>query len=225
MDQKRRFLLKGMLASGAGGALMGGSGLAQAALNLNRVQVLPTLLLTSDAAIERSFAAGVKAALPETADLKLLRVQDFDALTEVSRVLEGGRGIRLIGMIDDASAELLVAQARRAGASMSWLGQHASELTQTRHQVIHGSKAQSAVLALGEQLKGSAAGFALQSAQPYSADRDLELSVHRSGPASSQWAAHLGHALAAPGAMVDANTLPARYERLEGRFVSFVIEV
>ncbi|GGO87220.1 hypothetical protein GCM10011348_39900 [Marinobacterium nitratireducens] len=225
MDPKRRFLLKGMLASGAGGALLGSAGLAQAALGANRTGRVPTLLLSGSTEIENSFGAGVRAALPPGADFRPLRAGHVDAFAEACRSLSGNRPLRLIGMLDDASGELLIARARHAGARVSWLGLHAVDNRQTRHQIVNAPGTRTAVLALGEQLGTSAAGFALKSEQPFSEGRDLSLAGRRAGATTSDWATHLGHALAEPGRPVDSAALAARSARLEGRFVSFVIEV
>ncbi len=228
MDHKRRFFLKGALASGAGSVLLGGSGLAQAALNLGATgaEAVPTLVLAANAAVEASFAAGARAALANGAQLELLRSdREANPLALLQQAAERGERLRLIGLVDDASGELLVAQARRAGLRMSWLGQHSAEAGVSRHQVISAGAGQSAVLTLGEQLKQEAAGFALQAQQPFAAARDLELTAASQGAVSARWAAYLGHALVAPQAPVDAAALSAHSERLEGRFVSFVIEV
>ncbi|NVK41873.1 MAG: hypothetical protein HWE39_11575 [Oceanospirillaceae bacterium] len=225
MDPKRRFLLKGMLASGAGSALLGGAGLAQAALDLDGRAPVPLVLLTACADVEASFGAGVWAALPRGGALSVLHGEGAGLLAEVTPLLGGGRKLRLVGMVDDATGELLVAQARRQGARMRWLGLHAADRRESRHSVVNGQGGQSALLALGEQLRQSSAGFALKSEQPFSRARDLSLAGLQNGALSADWAVHLGHALAAPGAPVDAAILPAAGARLQGRFVSFVIEV
>ena len=228
MDQKRRFFLKGALASGAGSVMLGGSGLAQAALNLGRADagLVPTRVLASAAALQTSFGAGARAARAQGQSVELVRA---DSAAQVLGLLEQsvqqGQPLRLVGLVDDAMGELLVAQARRAGLRMSWLGQHSAEAGSTRHQVINANAGQSALLALGEQLKGEAAGFVLQAQQPFAAGRDLNLVSASQGAVSGHWAAHLGYALVAPQQPVDVASLPANSERLDGRFVSFVIEV
>lgn len=225
MDLKRRFLLKGALASGASSLLIGGSGLAQAALNLKNEALVTTLLLTSEAAVDASFGAGVKATLPTGASFSAIRTDLTDPHPFVERALQSGRRVRLIGMVDDASGELLVAQARFAGARMSWLGQHGADAHETRHQVINSQGTQGAALSLGEQLMRSSAGYTLTSEQLLSTSSRLALTLNRVGVASDRWAAHLGHALAAPDVRVISAHLPAHSEPLKGRFVTFVIEV
>jgi hypothetical protein len=222
MDPKRRSFLKGALATGATGLVLGNAGLAQAAVNLNRTQ-LPTLVLTNSA--EAGFAAGVKAALPRGAEISLLRTDRTSPLAAVNEALQSKRSMRLVGLVDDATGELITAMARRAGARMTWLGQHAADARQTRHQVINDKTAQGAALALAEQLQQDPAGFSLKAEQPFTRAKALELSANRAGAASGHWAAHLGHALVQPTAHVDAAYLPANSKRLQGRFVSFVIEV
>lgn len=224
MDPKRRSFLKGALATGATGLVLGNAGLAQAAVNLNRTQ-LPTLVLTNSAEAEAGFAAGVKAALPRGAEISLLRTDRTSPLAAVNEALQSKRSMRLVGLVDDATGELITAMARRAGARMTWLGQHAADARQTRHQVINDKTAQGAALALAEQLQQDPAGFSLKAEQPFTHAKALELSANRAGAASGHWAAHLGHALVQPNAHVDAAYLPANSKRLQGRFVSFVIEV
>ncbi|WP_432696678.1 hypothetical protein ACQUQP_19410 [Marinobacterium sp. YM272] len=225
MDPKRRFLLKSALASGVGGALLGAPALSRAASGLNPASSVATLLLSSDAAVEASFGAGVQAALGNGTSLRKLRADHSNLLDPAVAALNSGRPIRLIGMVDDALGELLIAQARRAGARLHWLGEHAISRGQTRHQVINSQGTQGAALELGEQLQHSPAGFALSARQPFSHKRNLDLAGKRAGRLSTRWASHLGYALAAPGAVVDSATLELRSERLEGHFVSFVIEV
>jgi len=225
MNPKRRSFLKGALATGAAGsAMLGSAGLAQAAMQM-KTNSMPTLILASDAAVEASFAAGVKAALSGSTEVTLLRTDRISPLTTVQKALQSKRPMRLVGMVDDATGELLTAMARSAGARMTWLGQHAADASQTRHQVISGQTAMGSALALGEQLQQDAAGFRFKAEQPFANKTALELSAARSGTTSCHWAAHLGHALMQPNAPVDAAYLPAQSKRLEGRFVSFVIEV
>lgn len=225
MDLKRRFLLKGALASGAGSLLLG-SGLAHSALSSDNRDLshnaAPTLLLTSDAAAETSFAGGAKVVLT---DCRELRTDQVDALSLVNKAMQSGQPLRLIGLVDDAFGELIVAQARRAGARMSWLGHHAADAHQTRHQVMNNHNVQGAILSLNEQLAQSSDSYLLRSEEPFSASENLEVSRYRAGAISTDWAASLGHALAAPKIMVNNALLPVGNKPLQGRFISFIIEV
>ena len=63
--------------------------------------------------------------------------REANPLALLQQAAERGERLRLIGLVDDASGELLVAQARRAGLRMSWLGQHSAEAGVSRHQVIN----------------------------------------------------------------------------------------
>lgn len=96
------------------------------------------------------------------------------------------RPMRLIGLVDDASAELLTATARRLGARMSWLARHSADRHQVHHSAIEGNTSQ------------------------------LDATSH-------QWALQLGRQLAGTRKPNSINL--AQSPRLEGRFVSFVIEV
>jgi len=224
MDPKRRSFLKGTLATGASGLVLSNSGLVQAAINQSSAQQ-PTLVLTSSPEVEDSFAAGVRAALPHNADISSLRTDASNPLPAIDAALRGKQAMRLIGLVDDATGELIIAMARRAGARISWLGQHAADAHQTRHQVVNSQSAKAATLSLAEQLHHEQAGFRLKAEQPFVRSKALDLHSNRTGITSSHWAAHLGHALTQPNSYVDATHLPAGSKRLQGRFVSFVIEV
>jgi len=238
MNKNRRLFLKGMLGSSASGVLLTSSGLVQAAMQLNNGVGLnkqgdnktPIVLLTNDTRVESSFGAGVKSALPIDIDFSMLRVTHTDVLTQFNQLKSKGEHTRLIGMVDDATAELLVAQARHAGARISWLGQHMSSTNKSRHQIINSNQNHDSLLSLGTQLHKSSTDFELESEQLFTTENKVKEARRNkgsvvSGNKNDQWAAHLGYALAAPKETLNANFIAESTECLEGQFFSFVIEV
>ncbi|MDX2369002.1 MAG: hypothetical protein QNK36_11460 [Colwellia sp.] len=238
MDNKRRLFLKGVLSSSAGCMLLGGSGLVHAAMNFNgeaglanqSFNTMPIMLLTSDVKVEDCFGAGVKAALPNSTEFSSVRTNYIDVVTQFNKLIKTGRKVRLVGMVDDATGELLIAQARRVGARISWLGQHTSNVSTSRHQVINNQHTQGSLLSLSKQLNKSSSDFELQAEQPFSMVSNLKESYKNTGIVSSnartdQWASHLGYALTVPTTKINSALLTERSEHLEGQFLSFVIEV
>ncbi len=181
----RRGFLKGALYS-AGGLVLGTSTLARAAEGFAVAKPTDVHLLTSDAAADASFGAGVQLGLPIYQSVTRHQAGTMELLGTMNRLLQQQRPMRLIGLVDDASAELLTATARRLGARMSWLARHSADRHQVRHSAIEGDTS---------QFDG----------------------------ASQLWAVHLGHQLA--GARNSNSLNLPQSLRLEGRFVSFVIEV
>tara|TARA_R110002050_G_scaffold299243_2_gene464279 strand:+ start:594 stop:1313 length:720 start_codon:yes stop_codon:yes gene_type:complete len=239
MNNKRRLFLKGALISSASGVLLTSSGLVQAAMQLNSEVGLtkqsdnktPIVLFTNDAKVEASFGAGVKSALPSDIKFSTVRTSHIDVLTQFNQLLNKGESTRLIGMVDDATGELLVAQARHTGARVSWLGQHMSSVKKSRHQIINSNHTQDSLLSLGTQLKKSSNDFELESEQLFTtADKVKEFRKNTTISLSNdnradQWATHLGYALAASKAKLNAEFIAESTECLEGQFFSFVIEV
>lgn len=185
MDLNRRSFIKGALYA-TGGALLGSSALARAGLGLAGADSVPVHILTTHRDIAASFASGVRAALPSATDVTEQCRAGMDLLAHTTRALQQQHPVRLVGMVDDATGELLTATARRFGARISWLVQHAADHQQIRHQAIH----------------------------------TLAVSLESS---SDDWATQLGYALIQPQA--NPSIHQPRSQRLQGRFVSFVIEV
>lgn len=236
MNNTRRLLLKGLLGSTTGGLLLSNTGLVHAAMNLsadslNEPSKISTILFTSDAKVESSFGAGVKAALPSSTEFRTVRTSFIDVLPQFNQLIKDGKKTRLIGLVDDATAEILVAQARHVGARISWLGQHMSSQTQSRHQVINNYDDQNSLLLLEAQLKKSSTDFELQANQPFNTVGNLKASYKSTTISSGgntktdPWAAHLGYALTMPKAKINSEFLTKCGECLEGQFFSFVVEV
>jgi len=200
MNVTRRFILKSIVLSGLAGTAMGrlGLSLADSVPAAQARPARPTLVLVSGETEHSAFLQGIAAALPGGH----LRVQRTDLgmgfVRALSQLLRVGRAVRIIGLVDDASAALIVELARAADARLQWLGHHSVAAGQFHHRPLGGN----AFSELAVRLYDAAA-------------RD-----------SRQWAATLGFVLASPGVgqAAAAPPVPAAQPPLTGHFVSFAIE-
>src|SRR5690606_34245574 len=128
---------------------------------------------------------------------------DLTDLLSLQSQLGSGRKMRLIGLLDDASAALVVDMARSAGARVEWLGQHTARGGVTRHRLLNTASA-----------LGSAAPARQLSAAP------------RNQRHADQWAAGIGYLLGSLGAgrPTAAPLIAQAGAPLDGSFVSFSIE-
>lgn len=234
MTVNRRFVLKGM-------ALSGMTGLALSGAMPSLASVLPAVSAGPDARREvialtggapaSLFAEGVFAALGETVPL-LNPGQDVTALLGFERTLRESGARRVIGLLDDASATLVLDIARSAGARVLWVGQHNSNDDVTRHRLIASDLAHACTQSFSGQL--AACGAAVRhdplhsgvvSTSGSGSSGRLSTASHRAGEAD--WVGSLGYLLASlghhqpPAAAVPiaTGTLPPH-----GSFVSFLIE-
>lgn len=225
MNLKRRSLLKGMALAGAA---MGGSGLAMASSLVSDAPAMrPSLALVSRDVAESSFLLGIQAN-PASAALKVQRTDlDLGFLLGLEQSLRSGRPQRIIGLVDDASATLILDLARSAGARVQWLGQHHASATLSRHELLSASTSNGCVLHLAQQLNACGAGFSLKAHNPHDLQAPLQLgTAARSDAGVEQWAGALGLTLAALGQPGDfqASHISGRSKPLTGNFVSFSIE-
>ncbi|AOE83194.1 hypothetical protein [Pseudomonas sp. TCU-HL1] len=225
MNIERRTLLKGMALGGLAGAAMGASSLAMTKAMLGgQTQPLPTLVLVDGQAAGNAFLAGVGAsAAAGKAEVQRTDL-GLDFVLGLQKRLLSGQPQRIIGLVDDASAALILDLARSSGARVQWLGQHSALAGGTRHQLLSADSAQGCALRLGQQLHACGGGFSLSGEHPLGG-RPLKLaSAARSG-GSAQWAASLGHSLASLGT-ADSGAAPglaSQLPALAGQFVSFSI--
>lgn len=230
MNVERRSLLKGMaLGSLAGVASMalGGSGLALANAATGRAASRPTLVLVSAEVAKSAFLQGVNAN-PAAQQFKVQRSDlSLDFVLSLQQRLRSGQPQRIIGLVDDASAALIVDVARSSGARVQWLGQHSASANRSQHRLLSADAANGCALQLGLQLNACGSGFSLSEQRLLGQQKPLQLgSAARSAAASEQWAATLGYNLASLG---DANPgqaplIASRSAPLTGNFVSFSIE-
>lgn len=226
MNIERRSLLKGLALGGIAGAAMGASSLSLGKAILGgRAQALPTLVLVKGDA-GAAFLEGVRhSPMARHADA-LNSDLGLDFILALQRRLDSGQPQRIIGLVDDASAALVLDLARSSGARIHWLGQHSVGAAGSRHQVLSAERAHACALQLGRQLQACGGGFDL-TAQRQQGQRSLNLAAApRGGDASAQWAASLGHSLAGLGGtdIAPAPRIAQRHPALAGHFVSFSIE-
>jgi len=228
MNIDRRSVLKGAAWGTLASVSLSASGLSLANILLNTDSVgrHPDLVLVSDAASESAFLQGALAVTQGRA-LKVQRTDfSLNFIQALNHSLHSGKSIRLIGLVDDASAGLIVETARSAGARMQWLGQHSASTAQSRHRLISTQAAHGCTALLGQQMNACGNGFNLQEHRLHGSDFPFELAAQqRSEKDSSQWAVALGFALAALGTPSTATApLIATSPPLRGHFVSFSIE-
>lgn len=223
MNRQRRSLLKGMVAGSVGSGLLGVTGLALADRAVHSADSVPTLVLTSNAQAEAAFVSGVRAAMPG-AQLELQR-SDLSStfLGALDQRLRAGQQGRVVGLVDDASAAIMVQLARSAGARVHWVGQHSVGASMPRHQALGSRDSRACTLSFGEQLNRCGSGYTLREMQPQSDRAPLLLSSARA--AQDGWAASLGYALTAQAAGQGVNVAQASSLPLQGHYVSFLIEV
>jgi hypothetical protein len=228
MHVTRRSFIKSVALGGFAGVLMArpGRSLARAAAG---VRTRPVLALVSGVAERSAFLQGIAGTVPgeflqvQRADHGMGFVRDFNQL------LRSGQPTRIIGLVDDASAALIVELARASGARVPWLGYHAARHGHSRHRLVSTVATRGYAVRLGRQLSACGAGFHLCEQRPDHTEVSFELAARpRNGAAadSDRWAAALGFILAAPDTAQSAWAPPATGTRppLAGNFVSFAIE-
>ncbi|SDK91583.1 hypothetical protein SAMN05216189_10585 [Pseudomonas delhiensis] len=227
MNLERRSLLKGMALGSLAGMTLGGPGLALARNIGGAAATQPALVLVAPAVVGSAFLQGI-AASPAGAHAEVLRSDASLAFVrELQRRLETGRPQRIVGLLDDASAALVVDLARSAGARVQWLGEHSADARASRHRLITADAAHGHALQLGLQLDACGAGFDLREQCPLGSRQPLRLgAATRSAGSAEQWATTLGYGLAALGERepAPAPLVAGHPSPLAGHFVSFSIQ-
>ncbi|MNZ16326.1 hypothetical protein D3C78_332990 [compost metagenome] len=228
MNVERRSLLKGMALGGLAGVAMGSSGMAIANAFVAPSSRLPaTLVLVNGAVAGSAFLQAINAS-PAGRLAEVQRTDlGLDFFLALEQRLKSGKPQRVIGLLDDASAALVIDLARSSGARVQWLGQHTASAAGSQHRLLSSEAAHGCALQLGLQLNACGAGFNLTEQRLLGHQPPLQLAAGaRNGAGSEQWAATLGHTLAMLGS--DAGTQPplavSRLSPLTGTFVSFSIE-
>lgn len=227
MNANRRFVLKSLALSGIAGLSMSSSVRALARTTAApAAAVKPVLALVNPGAAESGFLHG---AMAVGSRLQVQRVgRDLGFILDFERQLRGSQPMRVIGLLDDAAATLVVDMARSAGARVQWLGQHTAEVGFTRHHLLNTEIAEGCSRQLGRQLHRCGGGFSLTEERQNGtiAPRQLAASS-RMGSRPGQWAASIGYLLASLGtrAAMTAPLARATNRPVIGSFVSFSIEV
>lgn len=230
MSVNRRFVLKGMALSSMAGLTMGswvGALSGTTARPIANAAGRPILALINEGAAESVFLDGAMAA--SSSRLQVQRPgRDLGFMLNFERQLRSGPPLRVIGLLDDASAALMVDMARSAGARVQWLGQHTAEAGFTRHHLLTTDIAAGCSRQFSRQLHACGAGFSLDEEHHGGplVPRQLTGSARR-GNQSAQWAASIGYLLASLGAHPALTTpwAPTAGKPVTGSFVSFSIEV
>ncbi|MNT24471.1 hypothetical protein D3C72_1599450 [compost metagenome] len=204
---------------------MGASSLAMTKAVLGgQAQPLPTLVLVDGEAAGKAFLAGVGSS-PAAGKAEVQRTDlGLDFVLGLERRLQSGQPQHIIGLVDDASAALILDLARSSGARVQWLGQHSAMAGATRHHLLSADSAQGCTLRLGEQLHACGGGFSLREQHPLGG-QPLKLAGAARSSGSAQWAVSLGHSLASLGG-ADSSAAPliaSQQPALAGQFVSFSI--
>lgn len=229
MNVERRSLLKGMAVGGLAGIALGSSSLSLANSVLGRpVHAQAANLALVSAEVARSaFVLGLQASPAAPALHVIPASADLAVVLDLQKRLVSGQPQRLIGLLDDASAALIVDLARSAGARVQWLGQHSTATGRSAHHLLSAQTAHGCALQLGQQLHACGQGFSLREQRLHSPAPTLQLASASRGQSGDQWAATLGYALAVLGS-TDTGQAPlisSRTRALTGTYVSFSIEV
>lgn len=228
MDTNRRFVLKSIALSGMAGLTIGGPirALAGTADMADEISVdQPALALVSESVAASLFLHGAMAA--SGSQLRVQKAsQDLGFMLDFERQLRSGQPQRIIGLLDDAAATLVVDLARSAGARIQWLGQHTAQGGVTRHHLLTTDIAAGCIRQLSHQLQACGAAFSLYQARLHgTAPHQLAEHSHTTGQ-SAQWASALGYALASLGKHTSAGApfAAAANTPITGSFVSFSIQ-
>lgn len=229
MNIERRLLLKGMALSSMAGVVVSSSGLTMAntVLSVQAWPALPTLALISGEVAESAFLQGINAS-PAAKQVTMQRTDlSLDFILGLEKRLSSGQPQRIIGLVDDASAALIIDLARSAGARVQWLGQHRATANASHHRLLSAEVASGCAPQLGLNLNACGTGFSLSEHRLHGQQAPLQVSAAaRNNAGSEQWAATLGYTLAALGTanLGQAPLVASRASPLTGNFVSFSIE-
>ncbi|MCK0509660.1 hypothetical protein [Aromatoleum buckelii] len=229
MSVNRRFVLKSMALGSIAGVTMGSAVRALAAGTAApsaTAAARPVLALANEGAAQSIFLYGALAAGGPR--LQVQRVGcDPGFMLDFERQLRSRQPMRVIGLLDDASAALLVDIARSGGARMQWLGQHTVEAAFSRHHLLDTDSAEGCSQQFSRQLQACGAGFSLNEERQNGPIGPRRMSgPSRSAGQSAQWASSIGYLLASLGTRttLTAPLAPVASTPITGSFVSFSIE-
>ncbi|NMG53805.1 hypothetical protein [Aromatoleum aromaticum] len=229
MSVNRRFVLKSMALSSIAGVTMGSAVRAFAAATAGSsatAAARPVVALANEGAAESIFLYGALAA--SDTRLQVQRVgRDPGFVLDFERQLRSRQPMRLIGLLDDASAALVVDMARSGGARVQWLGQHIAEAGFSRHHLLNTDSAEGCSQQFSRELQACGAGFSLNEERQNGPIVPRRMSGPSRGTGqSAQWASSIGYLLASLGTRMTltAPLAPTASAPITGSFVSFSIE-
>lgn len=232
MNIQRRLLLKGMAMGSISGLGLARPGIILADELTHTTGSTPVLLLVNSETRYSAFYQGVQAAVGPGSLQVQITDPGMDFLLVVQRHIRDGQGRRVVGLVDDAGATLIVDQARAAGAHMYWLSQHAVGPDHSRHQLWTTRIGCSRETLFSHQpvtCDAQGTGPSLSKGNAGESWVPCRLTSHGCDEVNTvgeQWVANLGLILADSGWTVSA-TAPradAGPALLPGHFVSFAFE-
>lgn len=130
----RRQLLKGLALGGAASLTLGRALPVLADNSGGLPQTEPLLTLVNTTTAHTPFMHAVRQLHP-AAQVQFLST-DLAGLLDFERRLRSASSLRVIGLLDDATATLAIDLARSAGARIQWLGQHSCAAGVTCHRLL-----------------------------------------------------------------------------------------
>jgi len=226
MAMNRRFVLKSMALGSIAGLTLGGSLRPLAAAAAMPVATgAPVLALVDGSTAASMFLHGVLTGGGNRARIQRVN-HDLDFVLNFERQLRSGQPQRIIGLLDDAAATLIVDMARSAGALVPWLGQHSAEAGFSRHRLVTTPGVENCSQEFGRQLYGCGGGFSLNMEQCNGKEIRRIAASSQDSSRAGQWAASIGYLLATldnPKVLPAPGALPVN-QPVTGCFVSFAIE-
>ena len=154
MNTQRRQVLKGMFLTASSSSIIGLGGVSSVWASSEKID--PSLhVVVTDGQLGRSFLEGISTKAALNQDQVLYSGVDLSFVQQLQSVLHRGATTRVVGLVDDASATLIVDLARDVNARLEWQSHH-KDLT-----LADGSR-------LGSLLVGSPAQVVDQSAEKVS---------------------------------------------------------
>lgn len=244
MALNRRTFLKGLALSGLAAttpapALVSRNILSSSTHALKRGVELPIVALISGIPEKSAFLTGARFAQQQQHSAYPIAVVRSDlglGFLQSLHTLLSGKPTHIVGLVDDASAAIIINLARAADVRMHWLGQHAASVEYSRHNILTADGGYGCGLHLGQQLKGQGASFSLTEQsmiEPCSLRQgQIASSLTQQPSVGSNWAALLGFILTSLSAStviqldwpnVNASAISMSTSLL-GNFVSFLFE-
>ena len=233
MDTNRRTFLKGVALTGLAVATPGfpsGNILSNRINSLKGDAKLPLIALIQDSPDESAFLTGIRCAQQQQRSNDPITVQrcerELGFLQSLHALLHSGERTQIVGLVDDASAAIIVDLARSAGVRMPWLGQHAVSAVHARHNILTANAEHGWSLRFAQELNTRHAGSYLAEEPVAGHDGLHRMTIAtRQAPPNGSWATSLGFAMAsretASSAQAPWGGNSAAAAPLLGNFVSF----